>query len=72
MSDRYISPYRYPVHTIRKRRIAKGLSQMKLAAALHVDIQAVQHWETGKRYPNRYNELALDDLLGPPEQEKPQ
>lgn len=63
------NPYRYPVHTVKPRRLAAGLTQMQLAIALGVDLDTIRDWDQQRRYPNDHNAQKLDDLLGPPPRE---
>lgn len=48
---------------IRQQRIYKGMTQVKLAAALGVDQTAVSAWERGAKAPTVDNQLAIARAL---------
>lgn len=52
------------VEQLKRRRVAKGLSQEALAAQLGVSRQAVSKWENGDSEPSTANLLALAALYG--------
>lgn len=62
----------YPVDTIRVRRIALGLTQMKLASALGCHLDTLRSWEQGYFNPSPRYQTLLDEILGAREQEKGQ
>lgn len=45
--------------TLREARLAKGMTQEDLAAALGVTVRAVAHWEGGSRTPRPHALLAI-------------
>lgn len=49
---------------IRQQRLARGLSQDELAAAIFVSRQTVSNWETDKTYPDVQSLLLLSQLFG--------
>lgn len=49
---------------IKKRRIARGLTQEQLADLLNLSKRAVNNWETGKREPRGSSLRELDRVLG--------
>lgn len=49
---------------LRQARIAKGLSQEKIAGAVGVAQASVAAWEAGRTEPEREYVFALEDLLG--------
>ena len=57
----------YPAETIFARRTAQGLTQQELAVQVGVFIDSVRAWERGRKRPSRYNQVKIDEVLGPPE-----
>ena len=49
---------------IRKMRLARGLTQAKLAEALDVDTSTVTKWETGEAKPRADKRPLLAKILG--------
>ena len=47
----------------KRRRIASGVRQVEMAAALHVVQSTVSQWETGKRVPDATCALAYGKAL---------
>ena len=53
-------------------RVAKGISQAKLAELLNISVKTVSHWETGYTEPSvaqlvflaDFFDVSLDELLG--------
>lgn len=52
------------VNRIREIRKSKGISQQKLAEALHVNQTAISQWETGKTSPNIDTAGELANIFG--------
>jgi DNA-binding transcriptional regulator YiaG len=48
--------------SLSERREALGLSRMRLAALLGVDVTTLWRWEVGKQAPPRWLDLALEAL----------
>lgn len=59
-----IKKNRYPDNPFVVRRLAAGLYQEDVAAALGVDRSAVAQWETGRAKPTFDNLVALAKLYG--------
>lgn len=57
-------PYRDMGARIRKTRRLKDLTQQQVAEAVHVSVQSVSQWETGKTRPDRDRLTALAEFLG--------
>ncbi|MBS2025749.1 MAG: helix-turn-helix domain-containing protein [Deltaproteobacteria bacterium] len=49
---------------IKRRRVARGLSQGELAEALGVSRSAVSHWETDREAPTDDERAGLEQILG--------
>ena len=58
-------PNRYDTSTIKPRRLAAGLTQMKLAAAVGVELNTLRSWEKDWNAPNPENAARLDAVLDP-------
>lgn len=50
--------------TLRRLRIKKGLSQLRLSNLLHVDRSTIAKWETGDRLPDAVMITRLSECLG--------
>lgn len=50
--------------TLRKWRIAKGMSRRALAAELHTSVPSICDWENGKKNPSLRFALAIEKLTG--------
>jgi phage replication initiation protein len=50
-------------HHIRQARLAKGMTQVELAAAVGITQQAVSEWEAGRKTPSDTMKAALLDVL---------
>ena len=62
-------PNRYDTSTIKPRRLAAGLTQMKLAAAVGVELNTLRSWEKDWNAPNPENAARLDAVLDQLKQE---
>ena len=49
---------------MKERRLARGLTQVKLAFAIDTTPQMVWNWENGKSLPSTQNLLKLSRALG--------
>ena len=63
-------PNRYDTSTIKPRRLAAGLTQMKLAAAVGVELNTLRSWEKDWNAPNPENAARLDAVLDQLKQEE--
>lgn len=54
----------YPLIGLKKIRIQKKLSQLKVAMDLSISREALSHYETGKRSPDIQTLLRLSDYFG--------
>jgi transcriptional regulator with XRE-family HTH domain len=56
--------------TLKKRRLALGLSQMDLAEKVGVSLLTIQLWERGVSEPNNKNKEILESVLKTLEKKK--